>query len=82
MLAAAGVTSVSVHARPRVTVLSTGDEVVPPETAALRPGQVRDATAVALAAMVTQAGGAGLRRHRARRPVGPGGCAARRAAGQ
>jgi molybdopterin molybdotransferase len=57
MLAAAGVTTVSAHARPRVTVLSTGDEVVPPETAALRPGQVRDATAVALAAMVTQAGG-------------------------
>jgi len=57
MLAAAGVTSVSVHARPRVTVLSTGDEVVPPQTATLRPGQVRDATAVALAAMVTQAGG-------------------------
>jgi len=58
MLAAAGVTTVSVHARPRVTVLSTGDEVVPPEAAALRPGQVRDATAVALAALVTQAGGA------------------------
>jgi molybdopterin molybdotransferase len=58
MLAAAGVTTVSVHARPQVTVLSTGDEVVPPETAALRAGQVRDATAVALAAMVSQAGGA------------------------
>jgi molybdopterin molybdotransferase len=57
MLAAAGVTTVPVHARPRVTVFSTGDEVVPPETATLRPGQVRDATAVALAAMVTQAGG-------------------------
>ena len=41
MLAAAGVTQVAVHARPRVTVLSTGDEVVPPDTAALRPGQVR-----------------------------------------
>jgi molybdopterin molybdotransferase len=57
MLAAAGVTSVTVHARPRVTVLSTGDEVVPPDTAALRPGQVRDASAVALAAMVAEAGG-------------------------
>jgi molybdopterin molybdotransferase len=57
MLAAAGVTGVAVHARPRVTVLSTGDEVVPPETAVLRPGQVRDASAVALAAMVTDAGG-------------------------
>ena len=57
MLAAAGVTGVTVHARPRVTVLSTGDEVVPPGTATLRPGQVRDASAVALAAMVTEAGG-------------------------
>ena len=57
MLAAAGVTTVTVHARPRVTVFSTGDEVVPPEAAALRPGQVRDASAVALAAMVAEAGG-------------------------
>jgi molybdopterin molybdotransferase len=57
MLAAAGVTCVPVHARPRVTIFSTGDEVVPPDTATLRPGQVRDATAVALAAMVVQAGG-------------------------
>jgi molybdopterin molybdotransferase len=57
MLAAAGVTEVAVHTRPRVTVLSTGDEVVPPDTAALRPGQVRDASAVALAGLVTEAGG-------------------------
>ncbi len=57
MLAAAGITSVTVHARPRVTILSTGDEVVPPGTAVLRPGQVRDATAVALAALVTEAAG-------------------------
>jgi len=57
MLAAAGVTAVAVHARPRVTIFSTGDEVVPPEAATLRPGQVRDATAVALAAMVAEAGG-------------------------
>jgi molybdopterin molybdotransferase len=57
MLAAAGVTTVTVHARPRVTIFSTGDEVVPPETAALRPGQVRDAPAAALAALVTEAGG-------------------------
>jgi molybdopterin molybdotransferase len=57
MLAAAGVTRVTVHGRPRVTVFSTGDEVVPPDTVTLRPGQVRDASAAALAAMVTQAGG-------------------------
>lgn len=58
MLAAAGVTSVRVHARPVVTIFSTGDEVVPPETETLQPGQVRDATAVALAALVADAGGA------------------------
>jgi molybdopterin molybdotransferase len=57
MLAAAGVTSVRCRARPRVTVFSTGDEVVPPGTQTLRPGQVRDATASALAALVTDAGG-------------------------
>ena len=58
MLAAAGVTSVRVHRRPVVTIFSTGDEVVPPETETLRPGQVRDATAAALAALVADAGGA------------------------
>ncbi len=58
MLAAAGVTSVRVHARPVVTIFSTGDEVVAPQTQTLRPGQVRDATAVALAALVADAGGA------------------------
>lgn len=57
MLSAAGVTTVGVCTRPRVTIFSTGDEVVPPETAELRPGQVRDATATALAAMVAEAGG-------------------------
>src|SRR6185437_9119701 len=58
MLAAAGVTSVRVHARPVVTIFSTGDEVVSPDTETLRPGQVRDATAAALAALVADAGGA------------------------
>src|SRR5215469_4064906 len=36
MLAAAGVTSVRVHARPVVTIFSTGDEVVPPDTESLQ----------------------------------------------
>jgi molybdopterin molybdotransferase len=57
MLAAAGVTSVRAHARPVVTIFSTGDEVVPPDTRTLSPGQVRDATASALAALVADAGG-------------------------
>jgi molybdopterin molybdotransferase len=56
MLAAAGVTSARVHTRPVVTIFSTGDEVVPPETGTLKPGQVRDATAAALAALVSDAG--------------------------
>src|SRR6201990_151235 len=51
MLAAAGVTSVTVHAKPVVTIFSTGDEVVPADTRALKPGQVRDATAAALGAL-------------------------------
>jgi molybdopterin molybdotransferase len=57
MLAAAGIAELSVHARPRVTIVSTGDELVPPETPSLELGQVRDATATALAALVEQAGG-------------------------
>ena len=57
MLAAAGVTEVSVRARPRVTLVSTGDELVQPDTADLDIGHVRDSTAVALAALVDEAGG-------------------------
>jgi molybdopterin molybdotransferase len=57
MLAAAGVTAVDVHARPRVAIVSTGDEVVPPDTGALAVGQVRDASSAALAALVREAGG-------------------------
>jgi molybdopterin molybdotransferase len=57
MLAAAGVTEVLARARPRVAIVSTGDELVPSETAELETGQVRDATAPALAALVREAGG-------------------------
>src|ERR1700759_1151598 len=51
MLAAAGVTSVTGYKKPVVTIFSTGDEVVLPDTRELTPGQVRDATAAALAAL-------------------------------
>jgi molybdopterin molybdotransferase len=57
MLAAAGLVEVPVHARPRVTIVSTGDELVPPDSVSLPTGQVRDATAPALAALVREAGG-------------------------
>ncbi len=57
LLAAAGVVELPVQARPRVGILSTGDEVVVPDTPELAVGQVRDATSVALAALVREAGG-------------------------
>jgi molybdopterin molybdotransferase len=57
MLAAAGLVEVAVHARPRVTIVSTGDELVPPDSPSLDTGQVRDATAPALAALIHEAGG-------------------------
>jgi molybdopterin molybdotransferase len=57
MLAASGVTEVAVHAAPRVTILATGDEVVAPDTAALAPGQVRDALSASIGALVSEAGG-------------------------
>ena len=62
LLAAAGVTELLAHARPRVGIVSTGDEVVPPGTAELRPGEVRDACAPALAGLVHEAGGEPVRR--------------------
>jgi molybdopterin molybdotransferase len=57
LLAAAGMVELVVHRRPRVAVVSTGDEVVPPDTVILVPGQVRDATAAALGGLVADAGG-------------------------
>jgi molybdopterin molybdotransferase len=56
-LAAVGITELEVRARPRVAIISTGDEVVPSETQVLRTGQVRDAIAPAIAALVEQAHG-------------------------
>src|SRR4051794_23099637 len=57
LLASAGVTEIDAHHRPRVGIVSTGDEVVPPSTAVPAAGQVRDACAPALAGQVREAGG-------------------------
>lgn len=59
LLAAAGRAEVAVHARPRVGILSTGDEVVP-VTATPAPGQIRDVNTHTLSAMVAEAGGVPL----------------------
>lgn len=53
LLAALGHATVSVTRRPRVAMLSTGNEIVPPGTP-LQPGQVWDANGPLLAALVTQ----------------------------
>ncbi len=54
-LAALGITEIEVYGRPRVAVISSGDEVVP---ASQKPelGQVRDANAHAVSALVRSAG--------------------------
>jgi molybdopterin molybdotransferase len=55
-LAGLGILEVEVFARPRVALLPTGDEIVPPEVTP-GPGQVRDVNTTALAAAVEAAGG-------------------------
>jgi len=56
LLAALGRDRVMVRARPKVGIISTGDEVVP-VTSDVRPGQVRDVNSHALACQVREAGG-------------------------
>ncbi|HDQ71857.1 MAG TPA: molybdopterin molybdenumtransferase MoeA, partial [Chloroflexi bacterium] len=51
MLAAVGRTSVEVGRKPRVAILATGDEIVPPGEDP-GPGQIRDANSYAVAAQV------------------------------
>jgi molybdopterin molybdotransferase/putative molybdopterin biosynthesis protein len=60
MLAAVGRGEVEVWRRPRVAVLSTGDELVPPG-APLRPGSVYDSNGAVLAAGIEELGGLPVR---------------------
>lgn len=55
-LLAVGITQIDVISRPRVSILSCGDELVPPEKTPL-PGQIRDINAYMLRALVENAGG-------------------------
>ncbi|QBI21090.1 molybdopterin molybdenumtransferase MoeA [Egibacter rhizosphaerae] len=60
MLAAVGNRSVRVHPRPRVVVVSTGDELVEPGRP-LAPGQIRDSNSYMLTAMAREAGAVAYR---------------------
>jgi molybdopterin molybdotransferase len=55
LLASLGVTSISVHPRPKVAVLSTGNEIVEPDVAP-GPGQIRDSNRYTLMAAIQRAG--------------------------
>ncbi|MGD8404052.1 MAG: molybdopterin-binding protein [Anaerolineales bacterium] len=55
-LMALGITRLRVSKKIRVGLISSGDEVVPPEYSP-RPGQVRDVNSYTLASLVTKAGG-------------------------
>jgi molybdopterin molybdotransferase len=55
LIASLGFDAVTVHRRPRVALLSTGDEVVEPGRPR-RPGQIYDANRFSLGAMVESAG--------------------------
>ncbi|MEA2058230.1 MAG: gephyrin-like molybdotransferase Glp, partial [Actinomycetota bacterium] len=56
VLAAMGVAP-RVHRRPVVAIMSTGDELVPANTAVLGPGMIRDSNRVLLEAVVEATGG-------------------------
>jgi molybdenum cofactor synthesis domain-containing protein len=56
LLAMIGQTEVEVHPRPRVAVMSTGDELVEPGDI-LQPGQIRDSNRFSLMMAVREAGG-------------------------
>mgnify|MGYP005851544245 CR=1 FL=1 len=60
-LCALGITRVPLVGKPRIAVISTGDEVVSP-SAAPEPGQVRDVNSYTIASLIEQAGGTPDRR--------------------
>jgi molybdopterin molybdotransferase len=55
-LAAVGIIRIKVFERPRVAIISTGNEIVPADTVP-GPGQIRDSNSYSLEGLITQAGG-------------------------
>jgi molybdopterin molybdotransferase len=61
VFAGLGVSEVEVHERAKVSIISTGDEVVPPDTQ-IQTGLVRDMNSYLLAGLVLEEGGLPLKR--------------------
>jgi molybdopterin molybdotransferase len=55
VLAGLGITVVWIYEKPRVSIISTGDEIVPPDRP-VKPGQVRDINSYNLAGLLLDAG--------------------------
>ena len=60
-LAGIGMTEVTVHEKPNISIISTGDEIVPAGSSLL-PGQVRDINSYNLAGLILENGGIPLRK--------------------
>ncbi len=56
VLASIGVGRVKTYRRPRVAIMSTGDELRPPDTVELGPGVIRDTNRPLLAALLSELG--------------------------
>jgi molybdopterin molybdotransferase len=61
VLASAGIVNVKVFKRPGVSIISTGNEIVPPSDK-LRPGLIRDSNSFLLAALIESSGGLPVKR--------------------
>jgi len=60
-LAGIGITEVRVYEKPKVSIISTGDEIVPAKSG-LRPGQVRDINSYNLAGLISEHGGLAVKK--------------------
>jgi len=60
-LAGLGIIKVGVYAKPKVSVISTGDEIVPADKP-VAPGQVRDINSYTLTGLISDIGGTPLRK--------------------
>ncbi|MCG2708950.1 MAG: molybdopterin molybdotransferase MoeA [Thermodesulfovibrionales bacterium] len=60
-LAGLGITEVYVYEKPKVSIISTGNEIVPANSD-VKPGQVRDINSFNLAGLISEAGGEPVKR--------------------